>query len=260
VSSPEAGERPLLAWRRRGSSGRDGDEELVLGADGTAWLAVRVAVDPAREDRVGSFRAVAGPELLAAARRLAAGVATLAAPDGAVVATVEAGGAMAGLGPGVPGAAAELLALLDELTERALGDPVATCRFALVEVAAAAGPGLALVVANDGAEPVLVSIDPAILAVEWRDGAAVCGRDAVSAPPIGLVDRDGELLDGLFVPATIPARSTAALTLPLARVAGPAVLAEVGGWIALRGPGANPDLPLDRFAARTRPLALPRTS
>lgn len=257
MTVPGAGEQPLLSWVRHGVGGRPADEVLALYADGAAWVGVRVAADPDREDRVGTFHATAGQALLDAAVRLAAEVPGLAVPaPGAVAASAFAGGSRADLVAGVPGATAELLALLDELTARALDQPVATCRFSLGPVATESGPGLALVVTNDGAESALLRLDPATLAVEWRDGPAVQGRDAVAPLPIGLVDRDGELLDGIFVPAGIPPRSSAALTLPLGRLAGSIALAEIAGWIALRGPGTAPDLPLDRFAARTRPTAV----
>jgi hypothetical protein len=255
VTQPGPGERPLLAWVRRGAGGRPADEELALYADGSAWLGVRVPADPDRADLVGTFRASAGDALREAAVRLAAEVPALAAaPPGAVAASAFAGGSRADLVPGVPGPTAELLALLDELTARALGEPVAACRFSLAPVLTGSGPGLALVVTNDGSEPVLVTLDPAALAVEWLDGDVVLGRDPIPPLPIGLVDRDGELLDGLFVPAGIAPQSSAAVTLPLVRLAGPIAVAEVPGWIALRGPGTDADVPLDRFAARTRPV------
>ncbi len=254
---PGAGEQPLLSWVRRGLGGRAVDEELALYADGSAWLGVRMAADPDREDRVGTFHATAGDVLLAAAVRLAAEVPALAVPaPGSATAAAFAAGTRADLVPGVGGPAAELLALLDELTVRAIGEPVATCRFSLAPVVTGTGPGLALVVTNDGTEPALVTLDPSVLAVEWRDGPTAQGRDTVPPLPIGLIDRDGELLDGLFVPASIAPQSSAALTLPLERLAGASAMAEIGGWIALRGPGAEPDIPLDRFAARTRPLAM----
>jgi hypothetical protein len=255
VSEPGGAEQPLLSWVRRGPGGRPVDEELALYRRGSAWLGVRVAADPDREDRVGTFHATAGDVLLAAAVRLAAEVPALAVPArGAAAATAFAGGVRADLVPGVAGAAAELLALLDELTVRAIGEPVATCRFSLAPVATGAGPGFALVVTNDGTEPALITLDPAALAVEWRSGPTVQGRDAVPPLPIGLIDRDGELVDGLFVPASIAPQSSAALTLPLERFAGASAVAEIGGWIALRGPGTEPDIPLDRFSARSRPL------
>jgi len=261
-----AGRDLALTWSRMPPfGGWPVDEQVGLEDDGTAWLWVGSAADPTRADLVGTFRFSAGRErvrealdlvaLLGSGSPAAAGEPRGGAAPTAVVAGPD--GSAHHLAADGPDAARGLLAILDGLTIDALAAPLAAARFSAVAALAGSPEALALVVAGEGLESVTLRFDPAQLWVEWLDGEQPVGRDAVPDLPIGLLDEAGELVDGLFAPARIPPGTSAATTLPVAAGTARAGLVTVGGRIRLLRPTPSIDMPLDAFAARTRPVFLP---
>ena len=224
------------------------DESLIVDDDGRVRLFVLTPGDDAHRDQVGTYQLDPDPcrvERLRAMLSRADGVRASNPSDGVETsAEVEAAERVEAECAGA-------------LREEVLGRPYAVLR--ATSTFTSPVPSLSVtnvIVESLGSSDVIFELDPLSLRLCWPGGA-----EALASPAIGFLDGEGQLVDGLYTAATLPAGSRAAcsligaLTIPL-DVSPDECWVGFGGTLLLRteGPNSTVDIPVptDRFLVATR--------
>jgi hypothetical protein len=217
------------------------DEELVLDADGSVWLAVR---------RPSTDTAAIGTYRLEASEAPADHVRALGELDGGALEVDLLHPPLDGVEWSVADAARRLAAVARE-------HPYAVARFHGTPAGGTAIGGdlmVALVVVGEGVAPVRFELDPSAGAVHFSAGAPLSW---VPLPPIatGFVTPEAEGLGGLRGRAEVAPGAFGTLALPVSAPTGTTeVSVQVAGWLV----EALPDAPMpERFEARTSVTPLP---
>lgn len=243
------------------------DETLAVYADGQAWLWSLYPAHAARRDRIGTFRVDLDAGELTRLAELSAGLADMVPiepgypPDRVTMrVTAQAGGRETShlLFPGdtqMPDLYAQALTVLDDLLGRASAHPFAAVSISweMLDPAVRQGTGatLAFVFRSIGPQPVSLLLEPPLLVLYARVDERVEEWWRCDTPsPMGILDENIQLLDGVTAPATIPAGTLGRLVFAGAlrppRAGRFPIIAGVEGTVALAGP-QNQDFPGARF-------------
>lgn len=237
------------------------DEIVAITSDGTIWLWVGHAVDSSRRDLVGAFSTDATPDQLEQAHQVVAAIASRGAQPpggpggpgraGGLEVSTETASRVVGNGTGGP-EAAQILALTEDLTSAALASPLAAAR-----IAARVRPGeqtqVSVVIRGEGTQDVGLLVDVNKLVVHWLDDAgSTVHWEPLPKPPMGLVDANAKLLDGVRGTARIPPGTSGAISVPMSPPAGATALSlQVTGRLDMIGLWESTGQPMDLFEARS---------
>jgi hypothetical protein len=243
------------------------DETLAVYPDGRVWLWSLHPAHATRRDRIGTFSVDLDASEFEPLAALAAGLAGMVPleprwpPDRVTMrVTVQTGGRETShlLFPGetqMPDLYARALTVLDDLLGRASAHPFAAVRISweVLDPAVRQGTGatLAFVFRSIGLQPVSLLLEPPTLVLYARvdEGTQEWWR-CDTPSPMGILDEEIQLLDGVTAPATIPAGTLGRLVFAGAlrppRAGRFPIIAGVEGAVALAGP-QNQDFPGARF-------------
>jgi hypothetical protein len=230
--------RLAVTWRGAGTH-----QELALADDGV-WFWTLASPAAPWDARAGTFRCDGDrAALLGIAARVADG-SIASSGDGGLAVVLSAGGRTIRVDAGSP-AAAEVTAAVAPLL--AAARPVSAVQARAAQMAPPGGaPVLGLAFTSIGTEPAVLRLDAGAVRVIAAGGA----WHEVPAPRMGLVEGAGNLLDGLYAPATIPPGTTGAWVLAGADAA-PGQRVRAGGNVRASGWWTASSAPLLAFEVST---------
>jgi hypothetical protein len=242
--------RLAVTWQAPGTH-----QVFALFDDGAWFWTLASPADP-WSALAGAFRCDAGDGERAALLDLGARVAAGAVPDsggtGGLALVLAAGGRTVRVDAGGEAAGEVTRATLPLL---AVGRrrPVSAIEVRAARMAPPGAPSvLGLAFTAIGVEPTQLRLDAESVRLIGADGP----WQQVPAPRMGLVEGAGNLLDGLYAPAVIPAGTTGAWVLAGAD-AQPGQRVRAGGTVRASGPWAESNAPLLAFEV-SAPVDLPR--
>jgi hypothetical protein len=216
---------------------------LALTDDG-AWFWTLASPAPPWDALAGTFRCDGDrAALLGIAARVADGTVPESG-DGGLALVLSAGGRTIRVAAGSP-AAAEVTTAAAPLL--AAARPVSAVRTRAAVMAPPGGdPVLGLSFTSIGTEPAVLGLDPAAVRLIAAEGS----WHEVPPPRMGLVEGAGNLLDGLYTPATMPPGTVGAWVLAAADAA-PGQRVRAGGTVRASGWWTTSNAPVLPFEVST---------
>ena len=242
---------PILIVNTQASTPVMVQEQLRVYANGRSYLHIQAASDPQRRNQAGTYRVQLEEPLLKTMRNIV--TALLALPSqgdgafpGGVKSTITVSDgerSQSHLLPSqnvlsAPPALIGAATVVGEVMAAAFANPLTAVRLsAKAKPAAGQSASLLLTCASIGSEPVIFLFRPESFVVRAESTEIAVQIWQSSGAEIGLIDSRGNLVDGVYVPATmIPGSTATAVYTQVIPAIQPDMQVQLEGWIELHGP------------------------
>ena len=242
---------PILIVNTQASTPVAVAEQLRVYENGRSYLHIQAAADPQRRNQAGTYVVQLDGTLLQEVQNMVEGLLALSpqsgdAFPGGVKSTITVSDGkrsqshllparfVASASPALMRAAT----VASDVMVAAFANPLAAVRLsAKAKPASGQSASLLLTCASIGTEPVIFLFRPESFVVRAESTEIAVPIWQSSGATTGLIDGQGNLVDGVYVPATmIPGSTATAVYTQVIPTIQPDVQVQLEGWIELQGP------------------------